>query len=62
MDIDITCSPKTGYFNRLMQINITRPSNTPVSQGAEFLGPGWYCKDRVDVKKNDVFAVALKQL
>ena len=24
------------------------------AEGAEFRGPGWYCKDRLDVKKTDL--------
>ena len=34
-----------------------RPQRLPLTivQGIEFLGPGWYCKDRLHVKKTDVF-------
>ena len=30
-------------------------------QGAEFMGPGWYCSNALDVRKDAYFALASKR-
>ena len=32
----------------------------PAPEGSEFRGPGWYCKDRLDLKKEDALAPRLQ--
>ena len=36
------------------------PSIVRRRQGSEFLGPGWYCKDRLAVKKTELFVGELE--